>query len=117
MPNSAFGHALVIGASSGIGERLARRLAADGTRGALVARREAELQRAMDEINAAAGEDRAVAVAHDVRDVKDIPELFLPRPSVLSASAFSPLLGIKPPACGLSTEAKCFIPWERMRVE
>lgn len=76
MANPAFGHALVIGASSGIGEALARRLAAGGARIALVARREAELQRVMDEINAAAGEDRAVAVAHDVRTTTDIPELF-----------------------------------------
>ena len=64
----------MVGASSGIGEALARRLAADGARVALVARRESELRRVMDEINVA-GVDRAVAVTHDVRAVEDIPEL------------------------------------------
>jgi len=70
-----FQHALVVGASSGIGEALARRLAADGARVALVARRENELRRIMDEINDAAGGDRAIAVAHDVKAVDEAPEL------------------------------------------
>jgi short-subunit dehydrogenase len=70
-----FEHALVVGASSGIGEALARRLAADGSRVALVARREDELRRIMDEINDAAGGERAIAVAHDVRAVGEAPEL------------------------------------------
>jgi len=65
----------VIGASSGIGEALARRLAAEGTRVALVGRREPELRRLMGEINSAAGEDRAAAIAHDVRATAEIPEL------------------------------------------
>ncbi len=71
-----FQHALVIGASSGIGEALARQLAADGSRVALVARREGELRRVMDEINMRAGEDRAVAIAHDVQAVDEVPALF-----------------------------------------
>lgn len=71
-----FQHALVVGASSGIGEAVARQLAADGCRVALVARRESELQRVMDEINTAAGEDRAVAIAHDVRATDEVPGLF-----------------------------------------
>jgi short-subunit dehydrogenase len=70
-----FARALVVGASSGIGEALARRLAADGARVALVARREEELRRIMQEINDAAGEERAVAVAHDVRAIDETPDL------------------------------------------
>ncbi len=75
MTDSHFAHALVVGASSGIGEALARRLATDGARVALVARREDELRRIMQEINNAAGEERAVAVAHDVRAIDEAPDL------------------------------------------
>jgi decaprenylphospho-beta-D-erythro-pentofuranosid-2-ulose 2-reductase len=70
-----FEHALVVGASSGIGEALARRLAFDGVRVALVARREDELRRIMNEINTSAGCERAIAVAHDVRATEDVPDL------------------------------------------
>ena len=73
---SSFKHALVIGASSGIGEALARRLGADGAKVALVARRRPELERIAAEIDAAAGEPRAVVRAHDVRDTEEVPELF-----------------------------------------
>ena len=75
MSETYFEHALVVGASSGIGEALARRLATDGARIALVARREDELRRIMDEINDAAGEERAIAVAHDVRAADEAADL------------------------------------------
>ena len=75
MAQREFRYALVVGASSGIGEALARRLAAAGARVALVGRREPELRRVMDEINAADGDDRAVAITHDVRATGEIPEL------------------------------------------
>jgi decaprenylphospho-beta-D-erythro-pentofuranosid-2-ulose 2-reductase len=72
---SEFKHAVIVGASSGIGEALARRLAADGAAVALVARRESNLRRITAEINAAHGDTRAIAVANDVRAVDDIPML------------------------------------------
>jgi NAD(P)-dependent dehydrogenase (short-subunit alcohol dehydrogenase family) len=59
-----------------MGEALARRLVSEGTRVAMVARRVTALQRIMDDINSAAGENRAVAIAHDVRAVDEVPGLF-----------------------------------------
>jgi len=73
---SRFQHALVIGASSGIGEAIARRLAAGGARVALLARRRAELEKITTEINAGTGGERAFFSVHDVRDVDEVPELF-----------------------------------------
>ncbi len=71
-----FQHGLVVGASSGIGEAMARRLAADGTRVALVARRAGELDRVVSSINEATGSERALAFPHDVCDSEAVPELF-----------------------------------------
>jgi len=71
-----FKHALVIGASSGMGEAIARRLAAGGARVALVARRREELERVTSAINAETVEDRAFFRAHDVRETVVVPELF-----------------------------------------
>jgi NAD(P)-dependent dehydrogenase (short-subunit alcohol dehydrogenase family) len=68
-------HAVVVGASSGIGAALAKRLAAGGCKLALVARREAELVRVCEEINAA-GTCRAHPYPHDVRNVDEVPGLF-----------------------------------------
>ncbi len=59
--------AIVVGASSGIGEAVARRLAAADVRVALLARRGDEIERIAREI----GGERAVARVHDVRDVGD----------------------------------------------
>jgi short-subunit dehydrogenase len=71
-----FHHALVIGASSGIGEALARRLAAEGTRVALVARRGDALRRIAREIEDIVGEERAFPFVHDVRNREEVPALF-----------------------------------------
>jgi decaprenylphospho-beta-D-erythro-pentofuranosid-2-ulose 2-reductase len=71
-----FRHALVVGASSGIGEAIARRLAAAGARVALVARRADRLRSIADEINRDAGEELALPFEHDVKQIDEVPELF-----------------------------------------
>ncbi|MFV1959265.1 MAG: SDR family NAD(P)-dependent oxidoreductase, partial [Planctomycetota bacterium] len=58
--------ALVTGASSGIGQAVARKLASMGAPVAVTARRADVLDTLVDEIHAAGG--RALAVAGDVRD-------------------------------------------------
>ena len=67
--------AIIIGASSGIGAALARRLAAEGYTLALLARREELLTAVCAGINSAAGEIRAVAYIHDVTDYAAAPNL------------------------------------------
>ncbi len=69
-------HALVTGASSGLGEHFARVLAASGARVTLAARREAALARAVEGIAAQGGQAQAVAM--DVTDAAGI-ELALER--------------------------------------
>ncbi len=61
--------AIVVGASSGIGEALARALAHDGSKVALVARRE-------DKLRALAAETDAKFYVHDVTDTQGVPALF-----------------------------------------
>lgn len=69
-----FQTAIVVGASSGIGEAMARQLAAEGTRVALVARRAAELERVRADIVSRGGD--AQVFAHDARDFDGTPGLF-----------------------------------------
>lgn len=69
-----FRHAIVVGASSGIGAEIARQLAADGCAVALLGRREADLTQVADRI-AATGRGRAIVAAHDVTRYDDVPAL------------------------------------------
>lgn len=67
--------AIIVGASSGIGAALARRLAREGYTLALIARREKQLRALCDEINAASSEPRARYYVHDVIDYLSVPDL------------------------------------------
>jgi decaprenylphospho-beta-D-erythro-pentofuranosid-2-ulose 2-reductase len=71
-----WGSAIVIGASSGIGEAIARLLASQGTRVALVARRESVMDRIAGDINEAEGRGMALVFPHDVRDPSQVEALF-----------------------------------------
>jgi short-subunit dehydrogenase len=71
---ATYERAIVVGASSGIGEAIARQLAAQGATVALVARRQAELDRVAGEIRKAGG--RAEVFAHDVVNYDATPALF-----------------------------------------
>lgn len=66
---------LVIGASSGIGAALARRLARAGYTLALVSQRQPELDAVCQEINTAAGKTVAVPYIHDVTNYDEAPKL------------------------------------------
>jgi len=66
-----FTKAIVVGASSGIGEAIARQLAAEGSQVALVARRAAELDRLEHE-----QPTLFKGFVHDVRQPDETPELF-----------------------------------------
>lgn len=68
--------AIVVGASSGIGEQIARQLAADGARVALVGRREDRLEAICADIAVHTGADVAFAYRYDVRSRDDLSALF-----------------------------------------
>ncbi len=66
---------ILIGASSGIGAALARRLTDEGYTLALLARRSDLLQALCTEINQKHGERRAISYSHDVTDYAAVPAL------------------------------------------
>ena len=66
---------LIIGASSGMGAALARRLSREGFTLALVARREVQLASLCIEINQNSREIRALPYVHDVTDFNAVPDL------------------------------------------
>ncbi len=68
--------AVVIGASSGIGAALARRLAGEGYRVALLARRGPAMEELARLLNERYGEDTARVYVHDVTRYEDVPRLF-----------------------------------------
>ncbi len=67
--------ALIVGASSGIGEALARRLAREGYKVALVARRAERLQTVCDSLNTGA-DTIAFPYPHDVTQYDTVPATF-----------------------------------------
>jgi short-subunit dehydrogenase len=67
--------AILVGASSGIGAALARKLAKEGYRLALLSRRIELLNSLCEEINQDSGEILAHAYEHDVTDYESVPEL------------------------------------------
>jgi short-subunit dehydrogenase len=69
-----FEHAIVVGASSGIGEAIARRLAKPGRTIALLARRQDDLARVAEAVRASGA--TAAVVTHDVTDTAAVPALF-----------------------------------------
>src|SRR5262245_65906849 len=70
----AFRHAIVVGASSGIGAEIARQLAAGGCAVALLGRRAEELERIRASI-AGSGRGSALVQVHDVRSCDEVPSL------------------------------------------
>jgi short-subunit dehydrogenase len=68
-------HAILVGASVGMGAALARKLAKEGYAVALVARQKDKLDALCAEINQSAGEVRALAYPHDVKEYKEVPGL------------------------------------------
>ncbi|MBM4060374.1 MAG: SDR family NAD(P)-dependent oxidoreductase [Planctomycetes bacterium] len=70
------GTCIVVGASSGIGLSVARRLAVEGRKVAMISNREAELRAAAQTIDDALGRPAAFPYAHDVTDLDAAEALF-----------------------------------------
>lgn len=68
--------ALVVGASSGIGESIARQLGRQGTQVALVSRRAERLEQICGEINSSPAAGHARFWTHDVRSHDEVASLF-----------------------------------------
>jgi len=66
---------IIVGASVGTGAALARKLAREGYTLALIARSKEKLQALCGEINAEAGETRALAYVHDVSKYDEVSSL------------------------------------------
>jgi NAD(P)-dependent dehydrogenase (short-subunit alcohol dehydrogenase family) len=71
-----FQRAIVVGASSGIGAALVRQMVHHGFQVVAVARRQPELERLCQEVNAAVGETRAWPLVHDVTQVESARAAF-----------------------------------------
>ena len=76
MPTRSSGVAVVVGASSGIGTALARRLALEDRKVAMLARRQNELAAMAAIINNGVNEERAFAYVHDTSHIEDVEPLF-----------------------------------------
>jgi short-subunit dehydrogenase len=74
-PLRPYKRAIIVGASSGIGAALARRLGREGYLVAALSRRTDRLEALRDEVNQAAGEIRILAYTHDVSDYAAVPGL------------------------------------------
>jgi len=68
--------AIVVGASSGMGARVAEMLAESGCAVALIARRAGELEALACRINERAGRSLALPIPHDVTDYDGVPAVF-----------------------------------------
>jgi NAD(P)-dependent dehydrogenase (short-subunit alcohol dehydrogenase family) len=79
------GTCIVVGASSGIGLAVARRLAISGRKVAMLARREAELRAQVATTNDVIGKERAFAYVHDAGDLAAVEPLFARIESELGA--------------------------------
>jgi short-subunit dehydrogenase len=76
MADRTWRSAIVVGASSGMGEAVARRLAAEGTRVTLIARREDLLRTLADRLGAETSAERVAWRAHDVRNGGEVAALW-----------------------------------------